>query len=94
MSDSESNDNTKSANTGGEEDPKIGVYICHCGHNIAGTVDVEKVINEVKDLPNVEEAEINKSLCRRVGISLVLLLDPLPYYIPDRYIDLFLLSEP
>jgi heterodisulfide reductase subunit A len=22
---------------------KIGVYICHCGSNIAGTVDVEKV---------------------------------------------------
>ena len=26
-----------------EEEPKIGVFVCHCGHNIAGTVDVAKV---------------------------------------------------
>ena len=23
--------------------PRVGVYICHCGSNIAGTVDVEEV---------------------------------------------------
>ncbi len=24
-------------------EPRIGVYVCHCGSNIAGTVDVEQV---------------------------------------------------
>ena len=25
---------------------KIGVYICHCGKNIASKIDIDKVINE------------------------------------------------
>ncbi len=28
---------------GGDKQPRIGVYVCHCGTNIAGTVDVESV---------------------------------------------------
>lgn len=35
------------------QEPRIGVFVCHCGINIAATVDVEKVVQEVKDLPNV-----------------------------------------
>ena len=26
---------------------RIGVFVCHCGTNIAGTVDVEKVVEMV-----------------------------------------------
>ena len=26
------------------EEPRIGVYVCHCGSNIAGTVDVDNVM--------------------------------------------------
>jgi len=37
--------------------PKIGVFICHCGKNIANYLDVEKVTEETKKLPNVELAE-------------------------------------
>ena len=37
--------------------PSIGVFICHCGKNIAGYVDVEKVTEEIKKLPNVDHAE-------------------------------------
>ena len=37
-----------------QEEPRIGVFVCHCGKNIAGTVNIEEVMNEVKDLPNVE----------------------------------------
>ena len=29
---------------------RIGVYVCHCGINIAGKVDLEKVAESVKDL--------------------------------------------
>lgn len=35
------------------QEPRIGVFICHCGINIAATVDIEKVVEAVKDLPNV-----------------------------------------
>jgi heterodisulfide reductase subunit A len=35
------------------EEPRIGVYICHCGLNIAATVDVKEVAEYAKTLPNV-----------------------------------------
>ena len=35
------------------EKPKLGVYICHCGINIAATVDVEEVTEYAQSLPNV-----------------------------------------
>jgi heterodisulfide reductase subunit A len=38
------------------EPPRIGVYICHCGINIAGVVDVEQVAEYAGSLPNVEYA--------------------------------------
>jgi len=39
------------------ERPRIGVFVCHCGINIAGVVDVEKVAGFAATLPNVECAE-------------------------------------
>jgi heterodisulfide reductase subunit A len=33
------------------EEPRIGVFICHCGHNIASVVDVEKVAQAARKLP-------------------------------------------
>lgn len=38
------------------ERPKIGVFICHCGTNIAGVVDVPKVVEYASTLPYVELA--------------------------------------
>jgi len=38
---------------GEKEDPRIGVFVCHCGHNIAGTVDVESVARVAQHYPNV-----------------------------------------
>ncbi|HAM53648.1 MAG TPA: heterodisulfide reductase [Nitrospiraceae bacterium] len=35
------------------EEPRIGVFVCHCGINIAGTVKVDEVVESVKDLPGV-----------------------------------------
>jgi heterodisulfide reductase subunit A len=40
-----------------KEEPRIGVFVCHCGKNIAGFLDVEEVTNAAKQLPNVEYAE-------------------------------------
>ncbi len=39
---------------GTEEEPRIGVFVCHCGHNIAGTVDVETVAQVANNYPHVE----------------------------------------
>jgi heterodisulfide reductase subunit A len=50
---------------------RIGVFICHCGSNIAGVVDVEKVVEEVKDLPNVVHAEDYKYVCSKPGQKII-----------------------
>jgi len=39
------------------EDPRIGVFICHCGVNIAGVVDVAQVSDYVRTLPGVVFAD-------------------------------------
>lgn len=46
-----------------EEEPRIGVFVCHCGINIASVVNVEEVIHRVKDLPDVVYAERNLYTC-------------------------------
>ena len=40
----------------GREEPQIGVFVCHCGINIAGTVDVEAVADYARSLPQVSYA--------------------------------------
>ncbi len=40
-----------------DEEARVGVFVCHCGINIAQTVDVEKVVAAAKDQPNVVHAE-------------------------------------
>jgi heterodisulfide reductase subunit A len=53
------------------EEPRIGVFICHCGHNIAGTVDVAKVADYAKTLPNVVKAEHYMFMCSKPGVQMV-----------------------
>lgn len=48
-------------------EPKVGVYVCHCGHNIAGTVDVEHVAEWALNLPNVVVSRDNKFMCASTG---------------------------
>ncbi|KYK34963.1 MAG: hypothetical protein AYK22_04365 [Thermoplasmatales archaeon SG8-52-3] len=45
------------------EKPRIGVFICHCGKNIANYLDVEKVTEETKKLPNVEFCDHMMFVC-------------------------------
>ncbi|MEE8120172.1 MAG: hydrogenase iron-sulfur subunit, partial [Anaerolineales bacterium] len=33
--------------------PQVGVFVCHCGSNIAGVVNIERVIEASKDMPDV-----------------------------------------
>ncbi len=46
-----------------EEDPRIGVFVCHCGTNIAGVVKVPEVVEYAQTLPNVVYAENNLYTC-------------------------------
>jgi heterodisulfide reductase subunit A len=46
-----------------EEEPRIGVFICHCGINIGGYVDVPDVTKFAKTLPNIVYAENNLYTC-------------------------------
>ena len=45
------------------EEPRIGVFVCHCGINIAGVVDVKDVVKSTKTLPHVVYCEDNLYTC-------------------------------
>ena len=50
-----------------QDKPRIGVYVCMCGSNIAGTVDVPAVVEAMKDLKNVVVTRYNKYTCSGPG---------------------------
>jgi heterodisulfide reductase subunit A len=52
-------------------EPRIGVYICHCGHNIAGTVDVNIVREFAEKLPYVAIARDYQFMCSDSGQDLI-----------------------
>jgi len=45
------------------EEPRIGVFICRCGINIANVVDVPRVVEHVRNLPNVAYADEKLFTC-------------------------------
>jgi len=46
-----------------DEPPRIGVFVCHCGSNIASVVDVQRVVEQARRLPHVVFAEHNVYTC-------------------------------
>jgi heterodisulfide reductase subunit A len=50
---------------------KVGVYVCHCGTNIAGKVAVEEVAQWAGEQPNVEIARDYKFMCSSLGQELI-----------------------
>jgi heterodisulfide reductase subunit A-like polyferredoxin len=51
------------------EEPRIGVFVCHCGSNIAGFLDVPTVTEYAKSLPFVVHAEHNLYTCSQDSIA-------------------------
>jgi heterodisulfide reductase subunit A len=52
--------------------PRIGVYVCHCGSNIAGVVDVAQVARWAgESLPGVAVARDYKFMCSSLGQELI-----------------------
>ncbi len=54
-----------------KEELKIGVFVCHCGFNIGGVVNVPAVVEYAGTLPNVICAEENLYMCSSAGLSLI-----------------------
>ncbi len=50
---------------------RIGVFICHCGINIASTVDVEEVVSHAQQLPEVVTAEHYIYMCSEPGQNMI-----------------------
>jgi len=50
---------------------RIGVYICHCGLNIAATVDVKEVMEYAASLPGVSIARDYMFMCSDPGQELI-----------------------
>lgn len=45
------------------EEPRIGVFVCHCGKNIANYLDVPGVADAVKDMPHVVHVDDTMFAC-------------------------------
>ncbi|NTU62457.1 MAG: FAD-dependent oxidoreductase, partial [Chloroflexi bacterium] len=52
-----------------QEEPRVGVFVCHCGSNIGGFLDVPDVSEYAKTLPNVVHAENNLYTCSQDSIK-------------------------
>jgi heterodisulfide reductase subunit A len=50
---------------------RVGVFVCHCGTNISATVDVEKVAEVAKSMPNVAFAMDYKYMCSEPGQAVI-----------------------
>ena len=53
-------------------EPRIGVYVCHCGGNISDVVDVQAVADQAAELPGVAVARTNMFMCSDPGQNAIL----------------------
>ena len=50
---------------------EVGVFICHCGKNIAGTVNIEDLLEFAKSIPGVAVAKDYMFLCSEPGQKII-----------------------
>ena len=50
---------------------RIGVFVCHCGSNIAATVDVKQLVAYVKSEPGVVYANDYPYMCSEAGQAMI-----------------------
>lgn len=51
------------------EEPRVGVFVCDCGENIGGVIDVEAVIESAAKLPHVVAAQAEGHGCSRESME-------------------------
>jgi len=56
---------------GTETDARIGVFVCHCGLNIAGSIDVTMISEHAKTLPDVEHSADLMFTCSTDGLKTI-----------------------
>ena len=54
-----------------QQKPRIGVFICHCGTNIAGSMDINAVQDYAKTIPNVAYIDNYKYMCSMPGQAVI-----------------------
>jgi len=54
-----------------KEGRRVGVFICHCGKNIAGGVDIKALLEFARQLPDVVFVMDNKFSCSEEGQTLI-----------------------
>jgi len=55
----------------GTENPRVGVFICHCGSNIGGLIDCKKLAEYAGTLPDVVHFEDNLYTCSENGLNAI-----------------------
>ena len=50
---------------------RIGVFVCHCGTNIAGTVDVKAVADALRNEPGVVVSTEYQYMCSQAGQDMI-----------------------
>jgi heterodisulfide reductase subunit A-like polyferredoxin len=58
-------------NEQGSSMKRIGIFVCHCGTNIAGTLDIERVVQAISEFPEVVSAIDYKYMCSDPGQQLI-----------------------
>lgn len=51
------------------EEPKIGVFVCDCGYNIGGLINVDNIVGYARGLPQVDVAEMVGHGCSRESLE-------------------------
>ena len=51
--------------------PKVGVYVCHCGVNISQTVRVDEITEVLKSSSNVVVSKSYKFMCSDPGQKMI-----------------------
>ena len=54
-----------------KQEARIGVFICHCGTNIAGSMDIPAVQDYAKTIPNVAYVDNYKYMCSMPGQAVI-----------------------
>jgi heterodisulfide reductase subunit A len=54
-----------------DQKPRIGVYVCHCGGNISGTVNCQQVADALSRYEDVTVARTDESFCSDAGQSII-----------------------
>ena len=47
--------------------PNIGVFLCKCGKNIDGTVDIDQLAEEIEKISSVKLVQVNTYTCSEPG---------------------------